>query len=124
MKRYVRTATSSIKQVFPVHSDNPTEIMFMYSGERCHATVVSELSVDPTWRRYIGRFNVGTSRTPKEYDIYRIDVSNPHLDIWGFEAVPADSESEQNKENRLYKEHQENFNNNKFPDILSGSNRG
>ena len=119
MKRYIKSAVDRVKQVFPVHSDNPEEIMFIYLGHRCHAQVVDKLSVEPTWRRYIGRFDVGTKRKPKEYDIYRLDVSNPNLDIWGFEAIPADSERELEKDSRLYSEHTENFKNNKFPDILN-----
>lgn len=105
-------AISSIKQVFPASSSNPESIMFIQNGSRCHAQVVDQPSIEPDWRSYIGRYNVGTKRKPLEYDVYKVVDNDP----WGFEAVPADSESEWDKERRLRKMHEVNFHKN---DVLS-----
>ena len=98
-------AIDPVKQVFPAGTSNPTDIMFIHNGKRCHAEVVDKLSIEPTWRNYIGRFDVGTKRKPLEFDVYKVADNDP----WGFEAIPADAESERDKENRLHQSHTTNF---------------
>lgn len=57
------------------------EVLFIYFNQRCHAKIVDKLSVEPTSRNFIGRYQIGKS----VYSVY-----NTH-GIWfnqfGFEAV-------------------------------------
>ena len=98
-------AVSPVKQVYPSSTPNPESIMFIYNGYRCHAVVVDKLSIEPNWRNYIGRYDVGTKRKPLEFDVYKVADNDP----WGFEAVPADAESERDKEARLHEAHTTDF---------------
>lgn len=40
-----------------------TEIIFLYNNHRCHAEVVEKLSVEKTWKTFVGRVD--------GYEIYR-----------------------------------------------------
>lgn len=54
-----------------------TEIIFLYNNHRCHAEVVEKLSVEKTWKTFVGRVD--------GYEIYR--TCGVHFNQFGFEAI-------------------------------------
>lgn len=53
------------------------EIIFLYNNHRCHAEVVEKLSVEKTWKTFVGRVD--------GYEIYR--TCGVHFNQFGFEAI-------------------------------------
>lgn len=59
------------------------EIIFTYyNGERCHAAIVENLSVEPTIRNYVGDYR----KDKQVYEVYRTNKS-VRFDQFGFEAI-------------------------------------
>ena len=53
------------------------EIIFSYFNERCHAKVVPQLSVEKTWKTFVGEID--------GYEIYK--TCGVLLNQFGFEAI-------------------------------------
>ena len=61
-----------------------TEIIFLYNNHRCHAEVVEKLSVEKTWKTFVGRVD--------GYEIYR--TCGVHFNQFGFEAIKKQEDAD------------------------------